>query len=72
MQIACPEIVMTGSQGQALCVDEFGAAVDWTEQPAFQIDMNAVAEPFGVGFLLVASCWALGHGVSLLLDLVRR
>jgi hypothetical protein len=38
---------------------------------AVDIDVRLAAEAFGVGFLLLASCWALGKGVALVIDLVR-
>ena len=66
----CPAVLATGSNGALLCVDELGAAVEW--QPLPIVDYSAVGAPFSAGFILVASFWALGHGVSLVIDLVRR
>lgn len=70
MQVRCPAHVVTGAHGELLCVSGAGQAVEW--EPVPPIDLSAAAEPFSVGFLLVASFWALGHGVAVVLDLVRR
>lgn len=72
MQVQCPGVVQTTVEGVPLCVDDFGAALAWEAVPPFAIDYAQAAEPFAVGFLLMASFWALGHGVSLVIDLVRR
>lgn len=41
-------------------------------QSSNEIDLAAARDPFMAGFLLVASCWALGHGVALIIGMVRR
>lgn len=71
MQVECPEIVVTGMQGEALCVDQMGLSVEWVPRQEYQVDLEAAAEPFSVGFLLMASCWALGKGVALVISLLR-
>lgn len=70
MNVQCPANLATGSNGELLCVDEVGVGVEW--QPLPIIDYAAIGAPFSAGFILVASFWALGHGVALVIDLVRR
>lgn len=70
--IVCEANLVTGANGEALCLDDLGQAVAWDFEPPYQIDFSQVAEPFMTGFLLMASCWAIGHGISLFLSLVRR
>lgn len=73
MRVECPGTVETGMQGQPLCVDQPGGiALMWQEQQPYQIDVDAAFEPFSAGFLLVASCWALGKGVAVVIGLVKK
>lgn len=72
MRVECPVVVVTGQMGEPLCVDQQGQAVAWIEQPPFQINFDQVGEPFVAGFLLMATCWALGKGVALVISLVKH
>jgi hypothetical protein len=70
MQVTCPAFPETGPSGELVCVDGVGSPVAW--EPLPPIDWSAVGAPFSAGFVLVAACWALGHGVAVFVDLVRR
>lgn len=70
MNAYCPAQIVTGINGELLCRDSLGQAVAWQEPPV--VDVTMVAGPFSAGFVMVASFWALGHGISLILGIVRR
>lgn len=74
MRVVCNGAqIMTGAEGQALCLDEVGAPVAWTvvaDVPV--IDLETVAAPFSAGLGLVLLFWALGKGVALVIEVVRR
>lgn len=72
MQVECPANVETGPSGEPWCVDESWRPISWEPVVPFSIDFEQIAEPFSVGFLLMASCWALGKAVALVIGLVKR
>lgn len=72
MQVECPANVVTGPSGEPLCLDELSEPISWEPVEPVAIDFEQVAEPFSVGFLLMASCWALGKAVALVIGLVKR
>lgn len=74
MRVVCNGAqIMTGAEGQALCLDEVGAPVAWTIVPDVpEIDLETVGAPFSAGFGLVLLFWALGKSVSIVIDVVRR
>jgi hypothetical protein len=75
MRIECPGVVVTDSNGAALCQDTVGAPLSWTTIPSFDIESidNAVAaEAFAAGFVIVATAWAIGRGVSIVLGVIGR
>lgn len=68
--VRCPGAqVLTGVNGEALCLDSESGPVAWEMQPEFTL--SDAAEPFFAGFVLVAVFWALGKSVSLVLRVVR-
>lgn len=74
MRIECGAAeVVTGAGGEPLCRDALGAPVAWTVIPnGPAIDLETVSAPFSAGFGLVLMFWALGKGVSVIIDVVRR
>jgi hypothetical protein len=74
MRVNCPGVdVLTGPSGEPLCVDSLGAPLAWiavADGP--EIDLETIGAPFSAGFSLVLLFWALGKGVSVIIDVVRR
>jgi len=74
MQISCPGVVVTDTNGAALCEDMVGAPLAWTTTPAFEIsalDPLMLSGAFAAGFILVASGWAIGYGVKVVLSMLK-
>lgn len=75
MRVTCPGAqIMTGADGQALCLDGIGAPVAWEVQPEFeisQLEADQLGAAFAAGFVLVATGWAIGRGFRFVLSLLR-
>jgi len=76
LSLVCPGVVSTDvGTGAALCTDGMGTVLGWTYTPPFDIstlDYAQATEAFAAAFTIVGTCWAIGKGVRLLLDVVRR
>jgi hypothetical protein len=72
--IQCPATVTTSLTGQPQCLDGVGDVVAWVVVPDFDlsmIDTPTASEGFSAGFVVVATAWAIGKGVSLVLKSIR-
>lgn len=73
-QITCPGVVVTDVSGVPVCQDMNGQPAAWTTTPAFSIealDPLIVSGAFAAGFTLVATGWAIGYGVKIVLRMLR-
>lgn len=73
-QITCPGEVVTDVSGVPVCQDMSGQPLAWTTTPAFSIDaLDPViaSGAFAAGFVLVGTGWAIGHGVKIVLRMLR-
>jgi hypothetical protein len=73
--IFCPGTVSTGSAGEPLCLDGGSLPLPWTVVPDFDpslLDTPTMTEAFSIAFVMVATAWAIGKSVSLILSIIRR
>lgn len=75
MRVTCPgSQIMTGAEGQALCLDGVGAPVAWEIQPEFdvsQLESSDLGGAYAAGFVLIGTGWAIGRGFKYVLGLLR-
>lgn len=75
MRASCPgAAIVTGSAGEALCVDGLGAPVAWEVQPEFDVSQLETAElsgAFAAGFVVIATGWVIGRGFKYVLGMLR-
>lgn len=75
MRFDCPATVATLPDGSLACLDGVGAAVAWVVVPEWEIsdlDVGQAGAAFGAAFVLVGMFWALGKGVGLVVNSIRR
>lgn len=71
----CAGTIVTDVSGVPVCQDTMGAPLEWQSIEDFdpsQIDPLVAGPYFAAGFILVATCWAIGKGVGMLLTVIRR
>jgi hypothetical protein len=75
MRVTCPGAqVMTGAEGQALCLDSLGEPVAWEVVAEFEpsmLEAEDLAGAFAAGFIVVGTGWAIGRGFKYVLSLLR-
>lgn len=76
MQLDCPANVVTDSTtGALLCQDASGASVQWLVTPDFdltQLDSGSITGYFTWGWFVIFTGWALGKGVAVFLQFLKR
>lgn len=71
----CPGVIVTDTAGAPLCQDMASAPLAWDSIPSFdisQIDSAVAAGLFAAGFVLVASCFAIGKAYRIVLSMISR
>lgn len=72
--IRCPGVVVTDTDGKAICQDALAAPLAWETSPAFDIstlDPLMMPGAFSAGFVIVATGMVVGMGFRLVLSLLK-
>lgn len=75
MQANCPGVVITDTAGVPRCEDGAGVALVWEPATPFDptsIDPVVASKAFAAGFVIVGTCWAIGRGFRVLLNMIGR
>lgn len=76
MRVSCPGTqVLTGTNGEPLCLDSVSAPVAWEIQPEFdvsQLEAEDLAGAYAAGFVIVGTAWAIGYGFRQVLRMIGK
>lgn len=75
MYIDCDGQVVTDTNGVPACLDMGGSPLAWQTAPVFEIaelDPSMMSAAFAAGFVIVATCWAIGKGARTVLSMIGR
>ena len=76
LTIECPGTVVTDPvTGVPLCQDASSAPLAWVQVPQFdvsQLDPASLTAYFTWGWFIVAMGWAIGKGVAIFVQFVKR